>query len=179
MTSIKRIIALVLALVALVSFVSCGGNPSITLAPEDSDDDVADIYSFVYKDVVIHVNDVMESPTSSDTVRRKIGEPLEYSESNSCAYLGLDKIYVYPGFTIYSYPDNGIDYVLMIVFTDDSVSTPAGISLGSKAEDVVAAYGGTWAGVDCNLFFAKDFASITVSIVSGTVKALQYCYDEK
>ena len=47
----------------------------------------------------------------------------EYTESISCAYNGLDKVYDYvdDGFIIYTYPDGEKDYVLEVAVSSESI----------------------------------------------------------
>ena len=47
---------------------------------------------------------------------------------HAVAYIGLDKMYIYQGFAIYTYPDDkAVDHVLQVVLTDDTLSTPEGL----------------------------------------------------
>ena len=39
------------------------------------------------------------------------------------------------------YPSGGVDKVSYVTLVDDTVATPEGIKIGSKVEDVTAAYG--------------------------------------
>lgn len=62
-------------------------------------------------------------------------------EADSCAYQGKDKVYTYAGFELNTYPVDGKERIASVYFLDDSVATPEGIKIGSKAGDVVNAYG--------------------------------------
>ena len=68
-----------------------------------------------------------------------LGQPQNYMESPSCAFTGLDKIYTYPHFMIYSYPMNNVDYVYMVTLTDDIVSTDEGVKIGIDISSAVTA----------------------------------------
>lgn len=52
----------------------------------------------------------------------------EYSESISCAYNGLDKIYDFSdnGFIIYTYPDGDKDYVLEVSISSEDIKQQGG-----------------------------------------------------
>ncbi len=68
----------------------------------------------------------------------------EYSESISCAYNGLDKIYDFTdkGFTVYTYPDGDKDYVLEVVVYSEEISQLGGkIKVGMSIEDLESMYG--------------------------------------
>ena len=71
----------------------------------------------------------------------KLGDDYEYSESISCAYDGMDKIYTYENFSIYTYPDGDKDYVLEVEVLGGDYATAKGIKIGSSREDVIKAYG--------------------------------------
>ena len=76
-----------------------------------------------------------------DPLITALGSDYSYYESPSCAYIGLDKCYVYNGFSIYTYPDdNAVDHVLQIILTDDTLSTPEGLIIGDTAEKVIELY---------------------------------------
>ena len=68
----------------------------------------------------------------------------EYSESISCAYNGLDKIYDYKdkGFTVYTYPDGDKDYVLEVVVYSEDISQMDGkVKVGMSQQDLESMYG--------------------------------------
>lgn len=122
----KKIICMMLSLLMLFTFVSCGDGEADTDAKN---------YVFVSGNVTVKLDDPAEPILSA------LGEPRQYSESHSCAFDGLDKVYVYAGFKIQTYPQNGKDYVLSVELTDDSVATPEGIAIGAGKDQVVTAYG--------------------------------------
>lgn len=70
-----------------------------------------------------------------------LGEPASYFEAESCAFEGLDKTYTYDGVEVLTYPDGDVDRISVVRILSDSVSTPEGVTVGSTAEDVTAAYG--------------------------------------
>lgn len=71
----------------------------------------------------------------------KLGDGYTYSESISCAYDGLDKIYSYEEFSIYTYPQGEQDYVLEVEVLGGSHQTAKGIKIGSSRDEILAAYG--------------------------------------
>lgn len=70
-----------------------------------------------------------------------LGEPASYFEAESCAFDGLDKTYTYDAVEIVTYPDGDLDRISYVRILSDAVSTPEGITIGSTAEEVAAAYG--------------------------------------
>lgn len=68
----------------------------------------------------------------------------EYSESISCAYNGLDKIYDFSdnGFIVYTYPDGDKDYVLEVTVSSDDIKQQDGkVYVGMSKSELVALYG--------------------------------------
>lgn len=84
----------------------------------------------------------------------------EYSQSISCAYTGLDKIYDYKdaGFCIYTYPVDEKDFVLEVIVTSDKIKQADGkVYIGMSKEDVVALYGDDFTqDGDCMTYVVKD-----------------------
>lgn len=74
-------------------------------------------------------------------ILEKLGKSKSYFEADSCAYQGKEKTYTYSGFELHTYEKDKTDYVLAIIFLDDSVSTKEGITLSSSLSDIKKAYG--------------------------------------
>lgn len=89
----------------------------------------------------------------------------EYSESISCAYNGLDKIYDYTdsGFCVYTYPVEGEDFILEVVVSSPEIKQLDGkVYVGMTMDDVVALFG-------------EDYSK-EGDIISYTVKDKQTMY---
>lgn len=121
-TKLAGMIAAVLMLALLVT--ACGGG--------DSKDDM---YALTIDGVTIKGN------TKVQQYLDKLGDDYEYSESISCAYDGLDKIYTYDNFSIYTYPQGDQDYVLEVEVLGGSYTTGKGIKIGSSRAEVIKVYG--------------------------------------
>lgn len=127
-------------------------------------------YVFEYKGVQLSVD------APSEKILEALGEPINYFEAPSCAFVGLDKIYTYSGFEFQTYTENDKDYIASFRFLDDTVTTPEGIGLNSSLEDVIAAYGEnyrqsftqyTYTKGGCNLsFILEDNEVVSVEYVS-------------
>ena len=103
-----------------------------------------------------------------------LGEYSNYAESPSCAFKGLDKIYSYSGFDLYTYPIESTDYVNSIYFLDDSVSTPEGIHLGSTVEDMLAAYGEDYEEEYGVYTYTKDKSTLSFIVTDGVIESIEY-----
>jgi len=84
----------------------------------------------------------------------------DYSESISCAYNGLDKIYDYTdkGFCIYTYPVEEKDFILEVVVTSEEIKQADGkVYVGMSKDDVIALYGDQFTqDGDCITYVVKD-----------------------
>ncbi len=103
-----------------------------------------------------------------------LGEPLRYSESPSCAFEGLDKIYTYSGFTLTTRPEGGRDLIDMIALTDDSVTTPEGIFIGDSADAVKEAYGMPAEESELLLRYESNGTRLQFLLKNGEVTAIEY-----
>ena len=143
MKKMKKLSFALMALCLTALLVACGGAPSdptpdasgSPAAPEASAPTAAKTYVFEVSGTQIAIDQNMAE------VLAVLGEPAAYFETASCAFAGLDKMYTYSGFTITTRPEEEEDFVTSILLTDDSVTTPEGVYIGSTVADVMAAYG--------------------------------------
>ena len=146
-------------------------NPSSDTT--ENKEDSATSFAFVYNNVKITPNDLV------DPLVTALGSDYSYYESPSCAYIGLDKCYVYKGFSIYTYPDsNAVDHVLQVALTDDTLSTPEGLIIGDTAQKVIELYGDNY--VESGGSYAYTLGKTTLSIImkNDRVISIQYNYND-
>lgn len=124
-------------------------------------------FTFVVNGISIPLDD-----ESADLVD-KLGD-YEYFEAPSCAFQGLDKIYTYHGFTLYTYEADGIDHVLSVVLTDDSVTTPEGIAIGSGIDEVIAAYGDDYTTSGSAYVYTKGKTTLSFIMENDLVSSIEY-----
>ena len=120
-------------------------------------------------------NEVILTPgASAEPVLEALGQPNSYTEEASCAFDGLDKTYVYSGFSFTTYPDNDKDYIHTIWFTDDSTVTEEGIYIGSSQKAVDAAYGAeSWNGVNAYIL-TRENVRLTILLTDSFVSSIKY-----
>lgn len=177
-----RIFAVTMALSACMAMVGCTKEPERTVtigessSPSDTNEvkeNTAKSFSFVYNNVKITPNDLV------DPLVTALGSDYSYFESPSCAYIGLDKCYVYKGFSIYTYPDeNAVDHVLQIVLTDDTLSTPEGLIIGDTAEKVIELYGNDYAESEGSYAYTDGKTTLMIIMKEGRVLSIQYTYND-
>lgn len=180
----KKCFALLLALSLALALTACGGGaqPSASSAPAPSaapsatgggsqtgsDSQGPDRYVFLANGNTVAVNDNMAD------VLAELGEPLSYFEAESCAFKGLDKTYTYAGFSITTRPDGEQDFINSILLTDDSVTTPEGLYLGSSADDVLTAYGSDGEDLGTLIAYTKGDCVLNFVLNEGKVVSIEY-----
>ena len=180
----KKTIVLML-MTALLVLAGCGGNDekvisgevanvetddAQTVEAEDTSDKNAttDGYVFESNGVSISVDGEAEAYISG------LGEPLSYFESPSCAFGDLDKIYTYSGFELDTYSLEGVDYVSAVIFKDDSVSTPEGISIGDSVDKVKEIYGEPESEESTIISYVKGKTKLCFLVQDGSVVSVEY-----
>lgn len=152
----KRFISFALACLMLVCFVGC---------------DKEEVnYSFKSGEVGFSVHH------DADAVIEKLGDPIDLVETPSCGGgAEPDREYTYAGFKFNTVNENGKNVIVKIVLTDDSVSTPEGISIGSSRDEVIAAYGESFTeNVSGTLTYTDGTTKLMIGIKDGAVSAIHY-----
>ena len=165
----KKILTILLTAYLLLSLAACGGAPvenptpsqEVTYTPEQN-------FSFQYKGATISLHDAAEP------IIAKLGEPVKYTESASCAFEGLDKSYYYGSFYLETYPQGDKDFVSGWWFADDSVTTPEGIYIGSSKAEVEKAYGTDGYNGSNAYTVNKDAGMLTIILENDVVSSIQY-----
>lgn len=167
----KNFVYIVIIIVLLTFLYGCGttngdnaakgNNPQGTVTAQPG-------FEFDYNNIAIHMND------KADTIVEALGKPQDYFEAPSCAFQGLDKIYYYSGFNLSTYPGSDGDYVSAIDFSDDSVSTKEGITLGAARDKVVEAYGKDYTEDNGSLTYTKGKTKLTFLMEGEAVTSINY-----
>ena len=165
----KKILTILLTACLLLSLAACGGAPvenptpsqEVTYTPEQN-------FSFQYKGATISLHDAAEP------IIAKLGEPVKYTESASCAFEGLDKSYYYGSFYLETYPQGDKDFVSGWWFADDSVTTPEGIYIGASKAEVEKAYGTDGYNGTNAYTVNKDAGMLTIILENDVVSSIQY-----
>ena len=170
----KKIFALVLALMLVLTMAACGGEtPAATTepkAPAVVGPTTPDASSWKYTvrgvDVMMHAE--------AAPVLEALGEPVSFTEEASCAFTGLDKTYNYGGFFLQTYPLNDVDYIYSLWLMDDSSTTPEGIYIGASQADVEAAYGTEGFNGENAYILTGTTSKLTIILIDGVVSSIQY-----
>lgn len=161
-----------LCLVCCLGLVACGNGGSDTQKSDASkNEDKAKTSGYVY----VSKDQTIAADADFAPIAEALGEPVKYYEAASCAFEGLDKTYVYDGFTVGTYPDtDGKDRVAEICFTDDTVKTPEGASLGMTAEKIQEIYGADGKVTDTSITYEKGDMQLLFILKDGKVTSIQY-----
>lgn len=126
-------------------------------------------YTFAYNGTSVRIGD------DGNAVAAALGTYSDYIEEDSCGGEGPDKTFVYPGFRFDTVMTGGVDRIVKIVLTDDSVSTPQGIKIGDAKSAVIAAYGDDYTETaDGGLVYTDGNAKLMFGIRDGAVTAIHY-----
>ena len=71
-----------------------------------------------------------------------LGEPLRRFEADSCAYVGKDVFYAYPGVQLTVNEVEGVERITAIMVTDDTVAIPQGLRIFDEEEKLLSILGG-------------------------------------
>ena len=154
----KRFISLALLLAMLVCFVGCDGGSETKS------------YLFKSSDVEIKVGGDANAAVSA------LGEAQNLVETPSCGGgEEPDREYTYSGFKFNTVNENGLNKIVKIVLTDDSVSTPEGITIGDGREAVIETYGEDFTeNASCTLTYTDGATKLMFGITDGSVSAIHY-----
>lgn len=173
-----RSFVVLMALAICMAFVGCGGpsGGDVVIGGNGNNggsNETGKTYSFVHNNVKITPNDLV------DPLITALGTNYTYYESPSCAYIGMDKCYLYQGFSIYTYPDDkGVDHVLQVILTDDSLSTPEGLIIGDTAQRVVELYGSNYTESDGSYAYTLGKTRLMIIMKNDRVQSIQYGYTD-
>ena len=76
----------------------------------------------------------------TDTLSAALGEPVNTTEAVSCHYDGMDTIYEYEGFTLYTYQKEDARILYSIEVLDAAYPTAEGATVGMSKSAVQALY---------------------------------------
>ena len=133
----KKITALVLAMLMTLALCACGGDDAPSGAETGKDDyspDYGELY-YVSGEVKFGIMDPAQE------VLDALGEPQGTFESDSCAYQGKDMFYYYDGFEVMVNDVDGTLRITGITLADDTVSNPQGVKIGMDMSEALSLMG--------------------------------------
>ena len=85
----------------------------------------------------------MEPWMEAAPVLSALGDPIGSFEADSCAYIGKDLFYWYPGFELTVNEVEGVNRITAITVADDTVTIPQGLRIYDDEEKLLDILGGT------------------------------------
>ncbi len=157
----KRAVCFITVILLLLGCASCADTP-----PAQNE------RAYVFR----HGQTEVAVGAEADAILAALGTWLDYSESPSCAFEGMDKVYLYAGFRVQTYSSGGKDYIHSVELTDDSVATAEGIAVGASAADVTAAYGEPTSSTDNALTYVDTQNGMYLQFIlrGGAVTNISY-----
>ena len=155
----KKIILFTLCFIMLASLCACADQPK----------DEKDAYKLNLDGTTVAIHDDFA------VISQKLGTHLNYDESPSCGYDGLDKTYTYAHLEIQTYPKDGKEYINFILLLDDTYGTAEGIFIGDDAEKVKNVYGEpTEELANGNMRYEQGSMRLDFLMKNGKVNKIQY-----
>lgn len=132
----KKITALVLAMLMTLALCACGGEtPGTEIGGETGyTPDYGELY-FASGEVKFGIMDPAQE------VLDALGAPQGTFESDSCAYQGKDMFYYYDGFEVMVNDVDGTLRITGITLADDTVSNPQGVKIGMDMSEALSLMG--------------------------------------
>lgn len=103
-----------------------------------------------------------------------LGEPLGYFVRPSCAFVGDDRIYSYPGVEIFTFPVGNINLVHTISIRDDSIRTPEGFYIGIDFQRVLDILGDDYSHDSGMFTFTRCITTLEFRVEDGIVLGITY-----
>ncbi len=85
----------------------------------------------------------MEPWMEAAPVLSALGEPIGSFEADSCAYIGKDMFYYYPGFELTVNEVEGVNRITAVTVADDTITIPQGLRIYDEEEKLLSLLGGT------------------------------------
>jgi hypothetical protein len=153
----KRIITVLLLLTLALSVCACNGGA-------DSKKD----YEFKAAGVTLKIGDAA-------SVIDALGSPIAKDESESCGGIpGVDVVYLFVGFKVYTTPAKSGNVINKIEVTDDSVKTPEGVFVGMEKKLVTSAMGAPTTESATSLVYEGEAMKLTFILRDSIVTNIQY-----
>lgn len=104
------------------------------------------------------------------------GEYVDYSETSSCAFDGLDKTYTYDHYEITTYPKEDKDYIYSIYFLDLDVKTSEGVAIDDSKDKMIETYGDKHEEEDGFYIYTKDKTQLRFGLQNDKIISIEYLY---
>ena len=175
----KKLIALLLAVLMMVTLVACGTQTPDPTEPSEQQQQTdptqpqntqpaqpEEAFSFTYEGV-----ELIPGAAFDPSV---LPEADSVFEVPSCAIEGTDNLYRYPPFELTAYNDGTGEVIYSIYLLDANTPTPEGLYLGDDLARVTELYGTDYVENDTELTFTKGNTTLNLLLDGETVISIEY-----
>ncbi len=162
----KKIIPILLLITIVFLTASCGNKE--TKDDNNEKNMPESTYSLKTDERTIDLN--------TEFTKDTYGEPLDYSETASCAFEGLDKTYTYEQYEITTYPKDDKEYIYSILLLDPNVKTTEGVAIDDSKDKMIEVYGEDYQEEEGNYTYTKGKTSIVFVIQDDKIISIEYLY---
>ena len=186
--TIAMIISALLALTLIFTLAGCGEQaPAESAAPQSAATEAAteaaaaDTGAIAAADVTFTYNGTaVELNAEADAIIAALGDYNDMSSQLSChGGEGDDKTYIYNGFTVGTYPMDGVDRILEVVVSEAGIPTSKGVQVGDTLAKVTETYGTNYKQV--GMYYAYETSdgkcSLQFFIENDAVAEIDYYYN--
>ena len=134
--------------------------------------------SFSSSDAAVVINGKSVKPGANyASVSAALGNPSSVTQAPSCHYSGMDNVYTFSGFTVYTYFSGSAEIIYDIEITSASFATAKGIKVGDSADKVKEYYGSPASETDDYIEYISGSVHMGFYIFSGTVDTIELTTD--
>jgi len=188
----------------MLALTACGGGQSVTVpeepapVPEQSNNESEMNAPLINENPEVNIDEPVDEPIDEEPaedsdfallfndflidmgqdisyVISALGEPLNVFEAPSCAFDGIDRVFLYPGVQLHTYPVGDDDLIHTISIRDDSLrTTEGGIFLGSSLQAMLDAYGDEYVHETGMYTFTRGQTTLQFFIDDGIITGITY-----
>lgn len=108
--------------------------------------------------------------------RNAFNDQPEYSEIESCAFEGLDKVYTYDDVEITTANINGKETIYSVYFLSENITTTEGIKLSDEKAKMIEKYGNNYDNFGNQYSYTKGIVKLAFIIENDIINSIEYTY---
>ena len=180
----KKLIAMMLALVMVLALAACGGDDSaaddmvITRDPQNNVDapeqEATDAAADETKKAYVFEADGVKLVPGAAFDPSVLPEASAVTEVPSCAIEGTDNVYNYDTFEITAYDDGTGEVIYSIYFIDPNLTTPEGLALGDDVARMEELYGTDYTQEGTAYIYTAEGTMLNIIVQNDTVNSIEY-----
>ena len=183
----KRIFALILALVMVLCITACGGSGNADAeiggggaqsgsvdmgeTKEETKEETVDegVFSFTYEGVELVPGAAFDASV--------LPEADSVFTVPSCAIEGTDNVYSYGTFEVTAYDEGNGEHIYSIYFVDANITTNEGLAVGDTKDKVIEIYGDNFTDNNGECTYKKGDTLLVIVFQNDTVLSIDFRLD--